>query len=66
MVILGVRAEMVGERVDPLRKERDLDPGRAGVAVVPAVLDDHGLLVERHATEFLGQCVIRFYLSTEQ
>ena len=54
MVVLGVGAEMVGERVDPLREERDLDPGRAGVGFVPAVLDDHGLLVERHAAEFLG------------
>src|SRR5882724_7081130 len=54
VVVLGVGAEVVGERIDPLRQERDLNPGRAGVGVVPAMLGDHGLLVERHAAEILG------------
>ena len=60
VMVLGVGAEMVGELVDPLREERDLDLGRAGVPFVPAVLDDHGLLVERHAAEFLGTVLVSF------
>src|SRR5689334_6646132 len=58
VMVLRMGAEVIGERVDPLRQERDLDPGRAGIGLVPAVFGDHGLLVERHAAAVLG--TIRF------
>ena len=49
VMILGVGAEVIGERVDPLGEQRHLDPGRAGVLVVLAVLGHDALLVVRHA-----------------
>ena len=39
-MVLGVRAEVLGELVDPLGEQRDLDLGRAGVAVGATVLAD--------------------------
>src|SRR3954447_6298048 len=38
MVVLGVRAEVLGELVDPLGQQRDLDPGVPGVLAVGAEL----------------------------
>jgi hypothetical protein len=66
-MVLRVCPEVVGERVDPLRQERYLDPGRTGVGFVPAVLDDHGLFVKGHAAGILGATKLSlssFYLST--
>src|SRR5581483_3300713 len=40
VVILLVHLEVLGEVVDPLGEERDLNLGRAGVGVVQAVLGD--------------------------
>ena len=43
MVILAVGFEVVGEVVDPAREQRDLDFGRAGVALVHSEVGDDGL-----------------------
>ena len=49
VVVLALRAQVLGQLVDPLGEQRDLDLGRAGVGVGAAVLADQlGLL-------FLGQ-----------
>src|SRR6266446_6493390 len=51
MVVLRVLLEVLGEPVDPLGQERDLHLGRAGVALVNAVLLDQGFLLvdgQRH------------------
>ena len=50
LMILRVRLEVVGERVDPLREERDLHLGRAGVGFVRAILGSDLLLVETHSS----------------
>ena len=39
-MILGVRAQVLGELVDALGEQRDLDLGGTGVAIGPAVLAD--------------------------
>jgi hypothetical protein len=39
-MVLGVRAQVLGELVDPLREERDLDFRRAGVVPGSAMLAD--------------------------
>jgi hypothetical protein len=44
VVILGVLLEVIGEAVDALRQERDLDLGRSGVALVGRVLRDEAIL----------------------
>ena len=51
VVVLAVLAQVLGELVDPLGEQRDLDLGRAGVGVGPAVLADQLLLLvlgQRH------------------
>ena len=51
MVVLGVLLEVIGEAVDPLRQERDLDLRRPGVALMDAELVDQALLLvdgQRH------------------
>src|SRR5207245_6786376 len=45
MVVLGVRPEVIGQAVDPLGEQRDLDRGGARVAVVQPVLPDRRRLV---------------------
>ena len=40
VVVLGVRAQVLGQLVDPLGQERDLDLGGAGVVLGAAVLGD--------------------------
>src|SRR5262245_15220577 len=53
VVILRVRAQMVGELVDPGGEKGDLHLRRTGVALVPAVLADDlqlGFLGQSHAT----------------
>src|SRR5206468_1213190 len=45
MVVLGMRAQVRGEVVDPCRQKRDLHLRRAGVGVAAAVLADDSLLV---------------------
>src|SRR3989449_9118561 len=45
VVVLGVRPEVVGEAVDPLGEQRDLDRGGARVPVVLPVLPDRRRLV---------------------
>ena len=50
VVVLRVRAQMLGELVDPLGEQRDLDTGAPGVVVVVAELRDELLLA------FLCQC----------
>src|SRR4026207_2308957 len=47
MVIVLVGLEVVGEAVDALGKQRDLDLGRAGVALVHLELLDEALLLVR-------------------
>ena len=37
VVVLGVRAEVIGEVIDPFREQRNLDLRRAGVGVVLAI-----------------------------
>jgi hypothetical protein len=52
MVVLGVDLEMLGEVIDALCEERDLDFRRSRVAVVSLVrADDAGLTIlgKRHA-----------------
>src|SRR5437867_11499342 len=51
VVVLGVLLEVIGETVDPLRQERDLDLRRPGVALMDAELVDQALLLvdgQRH------------------
>src|SRR6266516_2916180 len=43
--VLGVHPEVVGEAVDPLGEQRDLDRGRPRVPLVPPVLPDRRRLV---------------------
>src|SRR6185295_1558020 len=45
VVVLLVGLEVVGEAVDPLGQQRDLDLGRAGVALVDLELLDQTLLL---------------------
>src|SRR5688500_5440349 len=47
VVILLVRAEVIGELVDPLRQQSDLDRRAAPVVLVQLVLLDDGILVGR-------------------
>ena len=47
VVIVLVRAEMVGEAGDPLGEERDLDFGRAGVALMDTEAGDDLFLLSR-------------------
>jgi len=55
VVVVSVRFEMVGEVIDPLAEDRDLDFGRSGVLVVQTVgLDDARL----------GSCCQSMYLLT--
>src|SRR5215204_321431 len=49
VVVLGMRAQVLGEVVDPARQHRDLNLGGAGVGLVAAVLPDQLLL------DFLGE-----------
>src|SRR5919198_99991 len=44
VVVLHVRLEVLGEPVDALGQERDLDLGRPGVALVSLELRDQALL----------------------
>ena len=49
VVVVGVNLEVLGELVDALGENSDLDFGRTGVGLVSAVgLDDGGLLVFEH------------------
>ena len=50
VMILGMKPEMIGERVDPLGEEGDLHFGRPGVLLVGLVLGCGALLVEAHAS----------------
>src|SRR5205807_4749166 len=45
VVVLGVRPEVIGEAVDPLGEQRDLDRGGARVPVMLPVLPDRRRLV---------------------
>src|SRR5437879_13052544 len=45
VVVLGVRPEVIGEAVDPLGEQRDLDRGRARVPVMLPVRPDWRRLV---------------------
>src|SRR5690349_173607 len=47
VVVLLVGLEVVGQAVDPLREERDLNLGRSGVALVHLELLDQALLLVR-------------------
>jgi hypothetical protein len=49
VMVLGMDPEMVGERIDSLGEQRHLEPGRAGVFLVEAILRCDALLVVRHA-----------------
>ena len=49
MVVLLVDLQVLGEVVDPLREECDLDLGRPGVGLVALVRLDGGLLVRQRA-----------------
>ena len=44
VVVLVVSLEVLGESVDAMGKDRDLNLGRTGVALVGSVLRDDGLL----------------------
>src|SRR5262249_16230103 len=51
VVVLGVLLEVLGQTVDPLAHERDLDLGRFRVSLVHAILLDETLLLfdsQRH------------------
>src|SRR5687768_78938 len=55
VVVLRVRAQVLGEVVDPTRQHRDLNLRGAGVRLVPAVLPDQlllDILGEGHASSF--------------
>src|SRR5205823_13515435 len=43
--VLGVHPEVIGEAVDPLGEQRDLDRGRPRIPLVPPVLPDRRRLV---------------------
>src|SRR5690349_25027647 len=60
MIVLGKAAEMICQGLDPLREERDLDLGRAGIAVRHGVLGDGFRLPfgrERHPVLRLEQTI---------
>ena len=44
MIVLGVALEMIGEVVDALGEDRDLDFGRTGVVLVAGVVANDFLL----------------------
>jgi hypothetical protein len=48
VVILGMGAEMVRERIDTLGEHSYLDTGRSGVFFMLLILLDHSLLVKTH------------------
>ena len=55
VIIMLVLAHVVGQRIDPLREQRDLHLRRAGVALMRAIfVDDIGLLIQRksHGSRF--------------
>ena len=56
--VLAMRAQVLGQVIDPGGEQRDLDLGRAGILIVGLVLSDdlglgggggHGFLMELHA-----------------
>src|SRR5438093_1261909 len=61
MVVLGKAPEMLGQPLDPLGEERDLDLRRAGVTVLGGVPGDDLLLCfprERHSVLRTRRCLI--------
>jgi hypothetical protein len=57
MVVLPVCPEVLGEALDPLREQRDLNLRGARVGLLAAVPADDPLLdvlCESHCSEFLG------------
>lgn len=44
VIVLFMDLEMLGQFIDPLRKQRDLDRGRPGVAIVRFVIADYFFL----------------------
>src|SRR2546426_11700580 len=53
--ILRVDPEVIGEAVDPLGEQRDLDRGRPRVVLVPPVLPDRRRLLV-HPSQFPNCC----------
>ena len=48
MIVFHMSFEVVGQGIDPLRQDRDLDLGRTGVAFLGGIrLDDFGLAAGR-------------------
>ncbi len=51
MIVVVVRPQMLSERLDPLGQQRDLNFGRAGIALMGCVVGHDralGVLRERH------------------
>ena len=48
MVVLGVRAEVIGQVIDPLGEQRNLHARRTGVGVALSVLGDRRCFFKSH------------------
>jgi hypothetical protein len=59
VMVLEVGTKVLGQGVDPLREQRNLNLGRTGVTWVRLMLGDYGLLVEAHAPDPLNNDVSR-------
>src|SRR5881409_3487477 len=69
MVVLGKAAEMLGQPLDPLRQERDLDLRRPGVTILGGKPGDDLLLLlpsERHSVLRTRRFVDLFLLLTRE
>src|SRR6266513_5289449 len=58
--VLGVHPEVIGEAVDPLGEQRDLDRGRPRVSLVPPVLPDRRRLVVHLSSSLIVERAVTY------
>ena len=62
MVVFMVCSEVLGQVVDPLSEQRDLNACGSGIAFVSPVLVYRGCLVERHRRNIRNACTAQRFL----